>query len=456
MRDYLVTLIVFGSLPFIVARPHFGVVIWSWLAYMNPHRLCWGFAYWMPFAQLVAIATLVGMLFSREPKRIPWTRETVILGVFVLWMCLTTVFALQLDGALDELDRVVKIQLMTFVTLMLMQSRERLNILAWTIVLSIGFFGVKGGIFTILTGGGLHVKGPPNSFIGGNNEIGLAMLMVLPIMRYLQMQTEKKWVYLGLMAAMFLTVVAILGTQSRGAFLGGAVVVVFLILKSSSRVVFLILLLIAIPVALGFMPESWWERMESIRNYEQDGSAMGRINAWWFAVNLALDRPIGGGFAVFAQPWFGMYAPVPDDLHDAHSIWFEILAEHGFVGLTMFIMLGVFTWRTASWIIKQTRGIEGLAWASDFARMLQVSLVAYAAAGSFLGLAYFDLYYHMVAMTVICKLLVVQQLAQRGNAQETRYPGYFGRGRLGSVNSETPGGAECPKGDGYATRPGSL
>ena len=411
MRDYIVTLIVLGSLPYILARPHIGVLMWSWIAYMNPHRLCWGFAVNMPFAQVIAIATLVGMLFSREPKRIPWTRETVVLSIFVVWMCVTTIFALETEGALPELDRVIKIQLMTFVTLMLINDRERLHLLTWTIALSIGFYGVKGGIFTILSGGGFYVQGPSQSFIGGNNELGLAMLMVLPILRYLQLQAERKWIRLGLVTALFLTLVAILGTQSRGAFLGLAAVGFFLIMKSPNRFAFLLLMLIAVPIAFGVMPDSWWERMGTIRNYQEDGSAMGRINAWWFAFNLAIDRPIvGGGFAVFQQPWFRMYAPEPEDKHDAHSIYFEVLGEHGFPGLVLFLLLGIFTWRTCTRIIAITKGIDDLRWASNLARMLQVSLVAYASSGAFLGLAYFDLYYHLVAIVVLCKVVVDREL----------------------------------------------
>ena len=411
MRDFIVTLIVLGSLPYILARPHIGVIMWSWIAYMNPHRLCWGFAVNMPFAQVIAIATLVGMLFSREPKRIPWTRETVVLSVFVLWMCVTTIFALETEGALLELDRVIKIQLMTFVTLMLINDRERLHLLTWMIALSIGFYGVKGGIFTIVTGGGFHVQGPSQSFIGGNNELGLAMLMVLPILRYLQLQAEQKWIRFGLVTALFLTLVAILGTQSRGAFLGLAAVGFFLIMKSPNRFAFLLLMLIAVPIAFGVMPDSWWERMATIRNYQEDGSAMGRINAWWFAFNLAIDRPIvGGGFAVFQQPWFRMYAPEPENKHDAHSIYFEVLGEHGFPGLVLFLLLGIFTWRTCTRIITNTKGIDDLRWASNLARMLQVSLVAYASSGAFLGLAYFDLYYHLIAIVVLCKVVVDKEL----------------------------------------------
>jgi len=72
------------------------------------------------------------------------------------------------------------------------------------------------------------------------------------------------------------------------------------------------------------MPDAWMQRMGTIKTYEQDGSAMGRINAWHFAFNLALDRPIvGGGFETFQPDLFLKYAPEPENYHDSHSIYFE-------------------------------------------------------------------------------------------------------------------------------------
>ena len=123
MRDLLVIIVVFGALPWIFTRPYIGVLFWSWLGYMNPHRLTWSFAYDFPFAQVVALATLVGLLFSRERKRIPWTPTTAIWVMFVLWMNVTTLFALDPAFAYAEWDRTMKIQLMTLVTLMVMAAR---------------------------------------------------------------------------------------------------------------------------------------------------------------------------------------------------------------------------------------------------------------------------------------------------------------------------------------------
>ena len=75
-------------------------------------------------------------------------------------MLLTTTIAVYPELAWPHLIKVAKIQLMIFVTMMLMQSKERINQLVWVMALSLGFYGVKGGIFTITNGGAFHVRGP--------------------------------------------------------------------------------------------------------------------------------------------------------------------------------------------------------------------------------------------------------------------------------------------------------
>jgi probable O-glycosylation ligase (exosortase A-associated) len=411
MRDISITLIILGSLPLILRSPIIGIYFWSWLSYMNPHRLCWGFAVNMPFAQLVALATLVGLLVTREDKSLPRTRETVTLGLFIAWMFVTTLFALNPEGAWMEWNKVWKIEVMTFATMLVTKSLKRIETLIWIIVLSIGYFGVKGGIFTMLTGGGYKVWGPESSFIGGNNEIGLALIMTIPLMRYLQMNSGRVWVKLGFWAALPLCAASILGTQSRGALIGIVAMGIFLVLKGKNRIPFGLVSLAGAVVLYEFMPDSWHERMATIKTYEKDGSAMGRINAWGFAVNVAKDRLVGGGFETFRGYLFDIYAPNPNDFHDAHSIYFEVLGEHGFIGLGLFLALAFFTWRSASALIDTSQNYPELRKIKDLMRMIQVSLVGYLVSGAFLGLAYFDFYYHLVAVVVMSGQVVKKHVA---------------------------------------------
>ncbi len=413
MRDIFVTAIVFFILPFALKNPYIGIYLWSWMSYMNPHRLAWGFAFYFPFAYIIALTTFSGMLMSKEPKIIPWTRETKLLVALILWMVVTTIFSLHQELAWIQMEKVAKIQLMVFATLMLITTRERLQTLVWVIALSLAFYGIKGGIFTIIHGGVYHVRGPLQTFIGGDNEIGLALIMTIPLLRYLQLTTKNKWVNIGLSISMMLCALAVIGSQSRGALLGAVAMGGFLWLKSRNKFFTGLVIAVSAVLVLAIMPQQWFDRMNSIKTYEQDQSAQGRINAWHMAFNLAKDRPlVGGGFETFKPDTFRMYAPIPDNVHDSHSIYFEVLGEHGFIGLALFLALGIATWKAGGSIIKSVKYDESKKWASDLAAMTQVSMVGFASAGTFLGLANFDLYYHILCLIILSKFIIEKESSQ--------------------------------------------
>ena len=423
MRDLFVATVVFGLLPFILRKPFWGILLMAWLGYMNPHRLCYGFMLNVQVVQIVAITTLLGMLLSKEPKRMIWSREIVVLALFVLWMGITTIFALYPDSAWEKYVFVIKIQILTVMTLMLLTDKERIRAFVWVIVLSLGFYGVKGGIFTIVHGGVYHVEGPAGTFIGGNNELALALIMTVPLMRYLQLQEPSRFVKMGLTGGMLLSIIAAIGSQSRGALLGLLVTGTIFWAKSRRKLVSAVLIVVATLVVVSLMPEAWYQRMDTIDTYQQDASAMGRINAWWTAWNLARARFTGGGYNMWTKPVFMEFAPAPENVHDAHSIYFKVLGEHGFVGLFLFVLMLALAWRKCGTVVKLVGRQPELLWARDLASMIQVSMVAYLSAGAFLGLSYFDYIYHLIALTVVVHRIVVQARGVEVRAGPVPAPG---------------------------------
>lgn len=406
MRDLLVAFIVFGSLPFILKRPFWGIIMLAGLGYMNPHRLCYGFMFSMPVVQIVAIATLIGMLASREAKQMVWSMEIWVLLIFVVWMGITTTQAVYPILAFEQYEKVVKIQILTFMTLLMLTSRERVHLLVWAIAASIAFYGIKGGIFTIANGGVYRVQGPLGSFIGGNNEMALALVMTIPLLRYLQLHERIRSIRLGLGVSIFLTGIAAVGSQSRGALVALLITGTIFWLKSRNKFFTGLLIAATAAAVLAIMPAEWHERMQTIQAYDQDASAMGRINAWWTAFNMANDRILGGGYEMWHSWVFEMYAPDPNNVRDVHSIYFEVLGEHGWIGLFLFLALLGLTWLKCSRIMRTSARQPELQWARDLAAMIQVSVVAYLSAGAFLGLAYFDYVYHLVAIVVVTHSLV--------------------------------------------------
>ncbi|MFZ5485075.1 MAG: putative O-glycosylation ligase, exosortase A system-associated [Pseudomonadota bacterium] len=410
MRDLALVLFVMWGLFKTLKHPFIGTYLWVWFSLMNPHKLTWGFAYGFPFAQLIAVSTLIGVLATKNNRQKVWSPETVTLAMFIVWACITTVFAVNQAGALVEMDRFLKTQLFVFLIIALVTDRKKLDWFIWVMVISIGFYGTKGGVFTILTGGSARVWGPEGSFIGGNNEIALALLMTVPLMWYLRLQATNKWVRHGLLAAMLLCTASILGTQSRGAFLGIMAIGAFFWWKSPHKAAASMVVLVVAMLVLMFMPESWWERMNTIKSYEEDPSAMGRINAWWVAWHMANDSITGGGARMFTREIFMIYAPEPLNFHDVHSIYFEMLGEQGWIGFFLFMLLAFFTWRSCARLIKAGKRGPEYKWAADLGGMMQVSLIGYWVSGAFLGLAYFDYYYDLIAAVVIANKLVLRQL----------------------------------------------
>lgn len=406
--NILISLSIFFTIPAILIWPHVGILVWFWIGLMNPHRMAWDATSEMSFAFYMGIVTLVAWLFSRERKTIPVNAVTILLGLLTIWITLSTTFAMVPDNAWPEWNRSIKILAMTFVTMAIMRTRERIHALVWMMVVCLGYFSVKGGLFTILGGGQNIVWGPPGSFIEDNNQLAMALLMVLPLMRYLELHSAARLIRLGLLVAMAVTVFAIIGSQSRGAFLGLLVVGFALVMKSRYRLQMGALAFVLGLAGVWFVPEHWIERMETIQSYEEDESAMGRITTWKVAYEIALRRPLtGGGFNVTenSQIYFSIVPDAPT-ARAAHSVYFEVLGEHGFAGLLIFLSLGFVTWRSFGAVRKQTAQKQNLRWASDLASMGQVSLLAYFSAGAFLNLAFFDLYYAVVALAVLLREVV--------------------------------------------------
>ncbi len=411
MRDLIITLVIFGSLPFILRAPALGGLMWVWVSVMNPHTQGWGYATHLPFAFIIAIVTMVSLLISRLPKSLPLTPISVTLLLFVLWMNVTTPFALVPVESWVQWNKVMKIMLMTFITMMVIRNKQDVQRLIWVLVISIGYYGVKGGLFTIRSGGTERVWGPEETFIGDNNALALALIITIPLMHYLQQNTSKKWLRHGLTGMMLLSGLAALGSYSRGGLLAIAAMCLFMWIKSGRKLALGALLVMCVPLFLLFMPAQWADRMDTINNYEVDESAQGRLNAWRMAYNLAKDRFLGGGFDVSDPLVFLRYAPNPLDVHAAHSIYFQALGEHGFVGLILYLALGLLTWRSAAWIVRNTRGRAELAWAFGLALMIQASMVGFAVGGAFLSLLYFDMPYYLMAVVIATRILVTQALA---------------------------------------------
>jgi putative inorganic carbon (HCO3(-)) transporter len=409
MRDLLVIAIVMAGCIASLRRPWIGIMLWTWLSIMNPHRYTYGIAYSAPLAATTVGFVMLGLLMSKD-------RETPLKGspvtwlvCFIVWVNLSWLAGLDVGNDYDMWKKVMKIDFMILVSLMILRSKQHIFALMVVCAGSIALLAIKGGIFTLTSGGESRVWGPPGSFIGDNNEFALAIVMTIPLLRFLQMQLAKAWARHALTGAMILSAAAALGTQSRGALLAISAMALTLWWRGKRKFGGAIFLLVVSLPLIAFMPDSWTNRMSTIQTYEEDGSAMGRINAWWVAWRIGLNYLTGVGFNPAIPELFAKYGQIADLPRAAHSIYFQVLGNHGFIGLFLFVGIWLSCWRTAGWLRSQKNLLPATQWTAEMGAMCQVALVGYAVGGAFLSLAYFDLPYEILALLVLTRVWVEKQ-----------------------------------------------
>ena len=255
MRDLVLFGVFFCLLPLAFKRPWIGVLIFAWVSYMNPHRFTWGAAYDFPFAKVAALVTLVCLFLTRDRIKIPWTRESKLVLLLGLYFTVTTFFAFNRQSAWMEWQNVAKIFLMTFVSMMLITDREKFRYLLLVVALSIGFLGLKGGFFGLATSGVHRVYGPKGSFFYDNNDMALALNMILPFLYCLYREEKNLLLRYTLLGMFFMSMVAIIFTYSRGGFLTLAGVGMLILFRSRHKALAGFVAAVALIIAVPMIPE---------------------------------------------------------------------------------------------------------------------------------------------------------------------------------------------------------
>jgi len=376
---------------------------------LNPQSFLWTSVHVIPWAQVIAIPTLLGLFIFVKgwPQRL-MSREVLLIVILWCWFTITTVIStstpLFLHHAVVSWYRwglVSKILLMTLVTIAIVDSFDRLRKLAMVIAGCFGVYVLKALPFLIVSRGNFRLYGPENSMIADNNDFGLAMNMTLPLFLFLA-QTESRPMVKRFFGFLFLIAIPVVFfTYSRGALLGMLVVLGLIFLRLKQRLVLIPAVGLGLVVAVMFAPEAWRQRMDPSQHL--DNSALERLNAWAFARNLAAEYPItGGGFGTFTPELFARYAPIGFDIHGPHSVYFQLLGEHGYVGLALYLTLVVSCFLSARKVVQLARWKDNPVLV-QYADMFRLSLVGFLTSGLFLGRAYFDYFFTIVACLVILK-----------------------------------------------------
>jgi putative inorganic carbon (hco3(-)) transporter len=144
--------------------------------------------------------------------------------------------------------------------------------------------------------------------------------------------------------------------------------------------------------------------MNTIETYQEDSSAMSRVNTWADGWNHTLEHPFFGA-------GFDGWQYVTSTHLDWHSSYVEMFSEHGFIAFGLWLSLILGTVISLTILPKKTRHIDGMEWVTNYCFMLRASLICYMVGSAFLGLSYWDLLYHLIFISVLVKKFALEELA---------------------------------------------
>ncbi|HEX5069855.1 MAG TPA: O-antigen ligase family protein, partial [Vicinamibacterales bacterium] len=280
---------------------------------------------------------------------------------------------------------------------------------------SLAFEGAKQGWFQMILN-----PGAPNTnespFLGDNNGVAVGMLMLVPVITALaatsRWRLEKYVCYFLVVGVLYRAI----STYSRGGFLSMLGLGLYYVLRTKRKIRTLLVVGVIAAIIYPVLPDVFWERMDSIQtaavatdDSQMDTSSAGRLHFWKVAVEMANAHPILGiGFNSYNYQYDhydfsnGRYGK----LRAVHSAWFGMLAEMGYVGLIIFILLLINAFYVNFRARRLARTRPDMRNLVIYGTALEGALVVFGIGGSFVPHQYNEMLWHFIALTAVMDRLV--------------------------------------------------
>jgi O-antigen ligase len=302
-------------------------------------------------AEICAFIGIGPMLLHRFARRLPVFRitpETLGLICFGLVILATAPFSIWPGGAFELFfDSYLKIVIVFVLMMNTLTTPRRLEQLTWLILMCCGYIAFR-AVFDYARGVNLveggRVAGAVSGIFGNPNDLALNMVTFMPAALMVALTRRysalRRLAAAGIAALMLATVVF---TRSRGGALGmGAMLTAMLFLGRKIRPGFTVMALAAVLVAAPFLPASFWNRMATIADEQQDkaqftGSAEARRVVMEEGIDAFIEQPITG----VGAGQFKNYNPQGrrERWRETHNALIQVAAETGVFGLAAFIFL---------------------------------------------------------------------------------------------------------------------
>ncbi|MBV5347570.1 putative O-glycosylation ligase, exosortase A system-associated [bacterium] len=436
MRDLMLLGVMAVLFPLAISNSFLAYLLWGWAGLIALNSYLYGFMAGVPFVQIFAMIALVLILIKRDGEQIAFTANRTIF-LFVVLAChsaLVAAFAYEgLPRNAETISNILKTLLYCSLMPMLVTSRLRIHALVVAIVLALSFHGLLDGLKFLASGGTHNARGVAK--FGDNNYLAMALVTVIPLQLYLYRYSKNRLAKLGFAGVALLTILAVVATHSRGGFLTLFCVAIWLLWGSKRKALGLASLFACAVLVVVMAPASWSERMGTMQRAGEDSSFMTRVAVWKKSTAIALAHPVVGGgfFAVQSPPTFEKFRneqgllgfiDTPDPaMYAAHSIYFQVMSDMGFVGFFVYfvVLANAFITRFE---IRNLAGRLGptAGWAVDLSNMLAAGLIAFMVGGALLSAAYLEIPFLMVALLEVVKQQLLRQLSSGAEQNNISVP----------------------------------
>ncbi len=344
-------------------------------------------------ASVTSTGLFVRLLLSRQKLLEGWYVKWFLAWWIVMFLSVPlSLYRSQSFSAAQDFAKSVAMVWMIYMTIR--TERQMMFTVRMLAVMALWLAG--SGIHNYMTGnvemsGELQRAGADSNMLGDPNDLAAYVLMLFPLCYYLFLNDPKRWLRALYVVTMVTILVAVVYTGSRGGFLGLVVLLLLLWLFSKQKVLGLMIGLAVFGAIWFVAPSEYRERMRSITNYEQDESAMNRVEYRRTAVRMFKHNPLTGiglgNFTNFAREFGAPASQTP------HNMYYFVLGELGGLGLFVFLNIWVRSLRAAWQIAKANAWILRALGMGAFVGLLDLMVTGY-----FLGITYYPYQYILMAL----------------------------------------------------------
>jgi probable O-glycosylation ligase (exosortase A-associated) len=348
-----------------------GLLFYLWFGLFRPQEWVWIDVEAFRLSLIAGALFVVPTLFSGV-----WPNLTHPLGlgslVFLALGLVAHFNAVDPATSWFWLDFTFRQILVMLLMITLVNTPRRFTLAITVMSMSLAFHASKFGVGYLIRGGARFDAGIGGSF-GASNEFSLAVDRILPLLVAAAQNIQIPWMSMGMLIAVPFSILGVLSTFSRGGILALAVAsTMFLLLQKQRKWVMAVLALGAIAYQFMPVPESFVDRMNTITTYEevQDQSALGRLHFWEVATRMADAQPLGVGLRNYEANYdrYDFSGGLFGLRRSAHSSYFQVLAETGYLGVAVFVGLLAY----AFWLTVRIRW-KARRWAGDTGRFFVTS-----------------------------------------------------------------------------------